>query len=275
MKRIFSLAYLSASRLNPVQAMDVAAQTGYACVGLRLWPNAPGEPCQALLGQPALMREALAAQRDTQVGVFDVEIIRIQADFDLPRWVRLLEAGAALQAQAVLVAGDDPDRARLADHLAQLCERMRPFGLCANLEFMPWTAVPNAATAQALLHAAGSPVNARILVDALHFGRSRTSLEDIRAIPSHWLQYAQINDAMAGLGFSKDELIHTARCARLLPGEGTVDLLGLFQALPPDLPISVEIVNQAREALSTPAQWARQCLLASQAVLARLYPEQA
>jgi sugar phosphate isomerase/epimerase len=146
---------------------------------------------------------------------------------------------------------------------------MAPFGLTADLEFMPWTAVPDARSALALVKAAGSPDNAGILVDALHFGRSHSTLDDIRAIPRSLLHYAQICDGEAGIHFSHEQLIHTARCERLLPGEGNIDLQGLFAALPPDLPVSVEVVNLPREA-SIPAQpWAGQCLAASRRVLAQ------
>jgi sugar phosphate isomerase/epimerase len=77
------------------------------------------------------------------------------------------------------------------------------------------------------------------------------------------LHYAQICDAEAGLHFSTEQMIHTARCERLLPGDGTIDLPGLFNALPADLPISVEVVNLAREAQASPAEWAALCLAAS------------
>ena len=86
-----------------------------------------------------------------------------------------------------------------------LCEAMRPYGLTANLEFMPWTAVPHAQSALRIVTNAGMPSNAGILVDALHFGRSTTSLDDIRAIPRQLLHYAQICDAQAGLNFSTEE----------------------------------------------------------------------
>ena len=113
MNRIYSLAYLSSHRCTPVQAIQVAAQAGYNFVGLRLWPNAPGAPQQHLLGQPEALREVLAAQRDTGVGVFDLEIIRIGEQFDPHSWDALYDAGAALKAKAILVAGDDSDEARL------------------------------------------------------------------------------------------------------------------------------------------------------------------
>ncbi|MBK6388751.1 MAG: sugar phosphate isomerase/epimerase [Rhodoferax sp.] len=263
MSRVYSLAYLTSRRCSPPEAIRIAAANGYAHVGLRLWPNAPGAPQQHLLGLPDVLRETVAAQQDTGVGVFDLEIIRIGEGFDPHAWDALYDAGAALKARAILVAGDDSDEVRLTASYAHLCEVMKPYGMTADLEFMPWTAVPDARSALRVIHNAGKPANAGILVDALHFGRSSTTLEDIRAIPSELLHYAQICDAPAGTHFTTEQMIHTARCERLLPGDGNIDLKGLFDALPADLPVSVEIVNFEREAATTPTQWAAICLAAS------------
>jgi sugar phosphate isomerase/epimerase len=263
MSRIYSLAYLTSHRCTPPEAVRVAAANGYAYVGLRLWPNAPGAPQQHLLDQPEVLRETQAAIRDTGVGIFDVEIIRIDAGFDPHTWDALYQACAALKAKAILVAGDDPDEARLTASYARLCEVMAPYGLTADLEFMPWTEVKNAKSALRIVNNAGTPANAGILVDALHFGRSTTTLDDIRAIPRELLHYAQICDAEAGTHFTTEQMIHTARCERLLPGDGTIAVQALFDALPADLPISVEVVNFAREATANPAEWAGICLAAS------------
>ena len=267
MSRAYSLAYLTSHRCTPAEAITVASQTGYSFVGLRLWPNAPGAPQQHLLDQPHALRETLAAQRDTGVGVFDMEIIRIGDNFDPHTWDALYDAGAALKAKAILVAGDDANEERLTEHYARLCEVMKPFGMTADLEFMPWTAVKDAKSALRIVQNAGMPANAGILVDALHFGRSTTTLDDIRAIPRELLHYAQICDATAGLNFSDEELIHTARAERALPGEGSIDLKGLFATLPQDLPISVEVVNHAQARALGALAWARLCLEKTKQVL--------
>lgn len=263
MQRIHSLAYLSSHRCTPPEAVRVAARQGYQAVGLRLSPNAPGAPCQRLLGDPLILRETQAALADTGVGVFDIEIIRIGEAFDTAAWQPLLEASAALGARAVLVAGDDPDESRLADNYARLCALMQPYGLTADLEFMPWTPVRDARTALRVVQRAGVPPNAGILVDALHVGRSTTTPDDLRAIPRTLLHYAQVCDAQAGLHFTPEAMIHTARCERLLPGEGSIDIRSIFDALPADLPVSVEVIHLEREKSADPDAWAATCLAAS------------
>jgi sugar phosphate isomerase/epimerase len=132
---------------------------------------------------------------------------------------------------------------------------------------MPWTTVPDARSALRLVTAAAQP-NGAILVDALHFARSRSCLADVAAIPHDRLNYAQICDPPAAIPDTVEGPIHTARCERLLPGEGGIDLAGLFATLPGDLPISVEIPNEQRAPALGPEEWARQALAASRAVLA-------
>ncbi len=275
MTRSYSLAYLTSYTCTPPEAIRLASQSGYGFVGMRLWPNAAGAPQQFLIGKPDVLRETLAAQKDTGVGVFDLEIIRIGTDFDPAMYRPLLDVGAALGAKAVLVAGDDLDKSRLVDSYAKLCEFMQPYGITADLEFMPWTAVKTANDAMRLIKQAGSPSNAGILVDALHFGRSHTTLADIKAIPRELLHYAQICDAEAGTHFTTEQLIHTAREERLLPGEGTIDVRGLFETLPSDLPMSVEIVHKPRMAEVSPHDWAQHCLQKTRESLRLINPAHA
>ena len=265
--RTYSLAYLTANASTVPQAVGIAAELGYAYVGLRVQPNGPGAPFQTLIGDAAVLRETQAVMRDTGVGVYDLEIIRIGEHFNVSDQTALMDIGQTLGAKAVLVAADDTNEQRLADNYARLCEAMRPYGLTGDLEFMPWTAVKDAKQAMRVIELAGCPSNSGILVDALHFGRSTTTLQDIAAIPRELLHYAQMCDATAGLNFTTDELIHTARQERLLPGEGNIDLKGLFATLPQDLPVSVEIVNLERSQPIGDKAWAKLALDASKKLL--------
>jgi sugar phosphate isomerase/epimerase len=265
--RTYSLAYLTANASTVPQAIGIAAELGYAYVGLRVQPNGPGAPFQTLIGDVAVLRETQAVMRDTGVGVYDLEIIRIGEQFKVSDHAALMDIGKTLGAKAVLIAADDANESRLADNYAALCDAMRPYGLTADLEFMPWTAVKDAKSAMRVVELAGRPSNAGILVDALHFGRSTTSLQDIAAIPREWLHYAQMCDAQAGLNFTTEELIHTARQERILPGEGNIDVTGLFATLPQDLPVSVEIVNLERSKPMGDKAWAELCLNATKKAL--------
>lgn len=267
MARAFSLAYLTAAPLAPPEAIRLAARLGYAAVGLRITPAAPGGAFSPLIGDKALLRATQAALRETGVRVFDVEIIRIDQDFVPEAYGAFLDVCGAVGAKAILVAGDDPDENRLTGRFARFCEMAAPFGLTANLEFMPWTGVKDAKSALRIVEAAGQ-ANGRVLVDALHAARSTTTPADIAAIPANRLAYAQICDAPAGIPATEADLIHTARCERLLPGEGGINLAGIFGALPADLPVSVEIPHDIRKAALGVEEWSRQALAAAKAMLA-------
>ena len=269
MEPVFSLAHLTVLSLVPAEVVSVAARAGYAFAGLRLLPATPGGVAYPLMDEPAMLRETLARPRDTGVGVFDVEIVRIDEGFDVAPLLPFIEVAAKLGARAMLVAGDDPDEARLANSFAALCDAARDFDLTANIEFMPWTAVPDAASAARLVDAAGRPPNAGMLIDAIHFARSGTRLDEIESLPREWLNYAQMCDAPAAAPPTRDGLIHAARHERLLPGEGGIDLQGLFGRLPADLPISLEIPNDARAGAVGHAEWARLAIESARRVLKR------
>ncbi|MDE2364392.1 MAG: sugar phosphate isomerase/epimerase [Hyphomicrobiales bacterium] len=266
MSRIFSLAYLTAAPLSPPDVVALAAELGYGAVGLRALPAAPGGDFDPLLADKALVRETIARIRDTGVGVFDVEIVRLAADFAVKRFEPFLELCGELGAKAVLVAGDDPDEARLTASFAAFCDAAAPYGLSADLEFMPWTAVADARAALRIVERAARP-NGGVLVDALHAGRSATTTADIAAIPRNYLHYAQICDAPVPTPRTNEELIFTARCARLLPGEGGIDLAGIFAALPADLPVSIEVPNDERKPAAGVKAWSRDALAAARAAL--------
>jgi sugar phosphate isomerase/epimerase len=267
--RALSLAHLTLLGLAPADLIDVAARAGYPFVGLRLLPAAPGGPAYPLMNDAVALRETLARMAASGVRVFDLEIVRLDERFDVARLLPLLEVGARLGARTVLVGADDTDAARRARSYAALCEAARGFGLAACIEFMPWTAVKNLRDATQLIEMAGRPANAGLLVDALHFARSQSTLHEVAALPREWLHYAQICDAPAEIPASVDGLIHTARAQRQLPGEGGIDLVGLLRALPGDLPLSVEVPDPQRAAAVGPRAWAEQALQAARAVLAQ------
>jgi sugar phosphate isomerase/epimerase len=240
--RKYSLAYLTSAPLSPLGAIALAARTGFDHVGIRIMPASVDGEFSPLIQDKALLKATQASLSDHGISVFDVEIVRLNEHFDIRNFSGFLETCSALKARAVLVAGDDPDETRLTDNFAAFCVAAKPHGVTADLEFMPWTAVKSASQALRIVQNAGQE-NGGILVDAVHFGRSRTSLDDLRAIPPSMLHYTQLCDATAGTGFSVPEMIQTARHERLYPGQGTVDIAGMLSSLPADLPISIEIPN--------------------------------
>ncbi|MEQ1647318.1 MAG: sugar phosphate isomerase/epimerase [Hyphomicrobiaceae bacterium] len=266
MSRAYSLAYLTAADLLPADMIRLAARLGYSNVGIRILPVAPGADFAPLIEQPERLRETQAAMQDTGVTVFDVEIVRIGAAFKTSDYARFLETIASLNARAILVAGDDTDEARLTASFAKFCEAARQYNITADLEPMPWTEVPNVPTAHRIVKNAAQP-NGGVLIDALHYARSKSTLTDVAAIPRQHLHYAQICDASAEIPNTTEGLIHTARNARLLPGDGGIDLRGLFATLPSDIPVSIEIPNNVERARLGNEEWARRALAAAKRII--------
>jgi sugar phosphate isomerase/epimerase len=259
MARAYSMAYLTSAPLGPLQAIELAASLGYAHVGLRIAPASAGGECAPLIADAALLDAVRASLAASGVTVFDVEIVRLAADFAVDAVRPFLDVCGKLDAKAVLVAGDDPDEGRLTASFAAFCEAALDVGVTADLEFMPWTAVPDCRTARRIVEAAGQP-NGRILVDSLHAARSATTLAELAALPRGVLSYAQICDAPGEIPTTVEGLIHTARCARLLPGDGGIDLKAMFAALPQDLPVSIEIPNDVGKSERGVTEWAREAL---------------
>lgn len=236
-----SLAFLTTFDVGPVEAVRIAAKAGYQMVGLRILPAAAsGEPDYPLLTDDRLLSEVQAALADTGLTLGDVEIIRLKADNDWALFERFCDRCAALGARHVLVAGDDAEHARLTASFARFCDMAKTRNLTCDLEFMPWTGVPNLAVASRIVEGAGRS-NGGVLVDALHYDRSETTLDEIAALSPARINYAQLCDGAIPFDPSDAGLIHVARAERLFPGEGGIDLVGLVRSIPDGVTISVEV----------------------------------
>nr|WP_271212410.1 TIM barrel protein [Rhodococcus wratislaviensis]GLK38907.1 xylose isomerase [Rhodococcus wratislaviensis] len=263
------LAALTVLDTAPLQQVDLAEKHGFDTIGIRLLPAAPGTTAYPLHEDDAALDALVRRLDDSPIEVFDLEIIRLGADFDPKSYVPLLEAGARLGAKAVLVGGDDRDRSRLTDSYARLAELCAQYGIVASLEFMPWTAVPDATTAVEIVSQADGPARS-VLVDGLHVGRSSTTLDDLAAIPREWLHYAQMCDGSVPAPTDDAELIRQAREERLVPGSGGIPLADIWSTLPAGLPVSIELPNEPlRQVVGTDA-WLARLVAATREVLAQV-----
>ncbi|WP_440206032.1 sugar phosphate isomerase/epimerase family protein [Acinetobacter oleivorans] len=242
MSREYSLSFLTVADVSPVEAVKIAAKCGYAAVGLRLLPAAPNEVDYPILNDSKLIKETKAALNDTGVRIADVEIVRITQDFEPRKYLQFLSTAEQLGARHILVAGNDPEQSRLIHHFAQFCELSKQFDLSCDLEFMPWTNVKNLAQAEYIVNQSGQE-NAAILIDALHFDRSDSTLEQIKALNPKQLNYVQLCDGFAEYDPSDEGLIKIARSNRLVPGQGEIDLVGLIRALPKEIMLAAEAPN--------------------------------
>ncbi len=251
----FSLAYLTVFDATPPEAIKIAAQCGYTHVGVRLLPASTEGPFP-LLSDNALLAETKAVMADTGVKVADIEIIRIGEHFNPAATEAFLARGAELGASNILVAGDDEDYHRCTDNYAKFCQLAAQYGMTADLEFMPWTKVPDLTAAKQIVEQANQP-NAGILIDALHFDRSSTTLEQIATLDPSLIHYVQFCDGLKEYDPAHEQLIAIARGQRLNPGEGGIDLKGLLNVIPKDTVLSLEIPHLERARIFTPLERAR------------------
>jgi len=269
MKRPISLAALTVLELTPPEMVTCAAEAGYSHVGIRLLPATPTEPQYDIVGDTPLLREVEARLADTGIKVLDVEIFRLKPETRVADYEAAIATAARLGASELLLAGNDPDEARLIDTFGKFCDLADSYGLSAGLEFMPWTDAKNLVQAARIVEATGRE-NAAVLIDPFHFSRSRSRIEDIASVPASRFHYLQFCDVPAAIPPTMDEILAQARTERLFPGEGGVDLPGLLRALPRDIPLSLEIPTHTLAQTVGATERARRALAATRRVLALL-----
>lgn len=258
------LAQLSLVGTAPPDLVLIAAVAGFDFIGVRVRPVTPVErPYDLSPGSP-LLRDTLDRMRNTGVTVRDIEFLLLDGSDQREAWLRMMEAGQALGATSLTVACADQDTSRAAGTLARMTEDGRGFGVVPTLEPISYQAVRSVPDAAELARQAGC----RIVVDALHCRR-------VGGTPAQLHQHAdvvemlQLCDGPAQRPATREGLVHESRAERGIPGEGGFDLPALVAAVPPDVPVSVEVPSERHLAELGEKGWARRLHDAAQAVLTR------
>jgi len=272
MTRSLSLAALTVLELTPPEMVTCAAEAGFSHVGIRLLPATPTEPQYDIVGDTPLLREVERRLADTGVKVLDVEIFRLKPETRATDYESAIATAARLGASDLLLAGNDPDEARLTDSFAAFCDLAESYGLGAGLEFMPWTDAKDLLQGARIVERAGRQ-NGSVLIDPFHLSRSRSRVEDIATIPSSRFRVMQFCDVPAAIPPTMDAILAEARAERLFPGDGDVDLVGLLRAVPRDIPLSVEVPTHTLAKTVGATERARRALAATKRVLAQLDAE--
>jgi sugar phosphate isomerase/epimerase len=237
--RIVSLAHLTLAGSGPLELIDAAAQAGFDHIGMRIVPPTADTRMVSPLGDAVLRAAILRRLADARTKLLDIEAFWLSPSFEVAAAERAFAFGAEMGAQYAIVAGNDPERARLLERLDALCELAASYSMRVSLEFIPYSEVRTIADASACVSAIKRP-NAGLLVDALHLSRSGGSPADLVAIPSGQLHYLHLCDAPAAPPPTLDLVRAEARGDRLYPGEGELPLAGLIAAVPANLPIAIE-----------------------------------
>ncbi|WP_026536869.1 sugar phosphate isomerase/epimerase family protein [Arthrobacter sp. 9MFCol3.1] len=255
--RPIGLAQLSLLNTAPPELVGIAAQAGFDFIGARVRPVTPTErPYNLQPGSP-MLRDTLSRMQDTGVTVRDIEFLLLDGSDQREAWLRMMEAGQALGASSLTVAGADPDSARLIGTLARMAEDGRGFGITPTLEAISYQPVASIAQAADIARQAGC----RIVVDTLHFNRyngpgAAAQWEELRA-NRDLVPLLQLCDGPAERPGNRETLVIESRSERGVPGEGEFGLVAAVAALPASLPVSAETPSDRRVAELGELGWAR------------------
>ena len=170
-----------------------------------------------------MLRETKARMADTGIRVLDIEVLRLTPETDIAALEPFMATGAELGARSCADRAFGPEFGRLSDTLARVADLAGRYGLSAVLEFFPWTDVNSLGVARRIVDTAGR-ANCGILVDALHFDRSESTLDRAGRHPASLLPFMHLCDCPAEKPATLEGLLHNGRAERLPPGEGGIDL---------------------------------------------------
>lgn len=250
--RKLALAPTSLPEARPMEFIAAARVAGFDGVGLRL-NRSPGLPFHPVAGNAALTREMKRALADANLFVLDVLSFYLQPATDFAGFEPGLQLGAEMGAKYAMVIGDDPDWPRLRDNFGRFCDQAGRVGLSAVIEFVAYRPLATLELAQRIVAETGRE-NAVICVDPLHFARSGGKPADVKRVAPRLLPYMQLSDGVLFPGEPPAQ--RKAPGERRMPGEGTLPLKELLAAMPPGIPLSVEVAT-AETAKMPPVDWAR------------------
>jgi sugar phosphate isomerase/epimerase len=150
------------------------------------------------------------------------------ADAEAEQFAELVQSTGATKVLACTMEPSLADFGAAQRHLGALAERLGSLGAQVCLEFLPWSGVPDLATAWRLLESL--PPTAGITLDMWHWVRQPGGPNPalLSAIPGERIGYVQLCDVPAVVG---DDPLADAMANRLLPGDGVVDFAEVFGIL--------------------------------------------
>lgn len=232
MKKTYSLVHLTDISCPPAKMIHVAANAGYDTVSLRTIPmGLPGELSFDIARDKKLFNETKKAVEETGVVINDIENAKIYDGVNMKSYEPCIEAAAKLGIKHVLTNIWTPDKAFYTEKFCELCEMASKYGQNVNVEFVTWSSVKDLKTAKELLENSGCK-NVGIVIDVLHFYRSRCTLEELDNMPKKWFNYIHLCDCEKEIPTDEESLIHTGRAERLYPGEGVIDMKGIAEKVP-------------------------------------------
>jgi sugar phosphate isomerase/epimerase len=224
--------------------VQIAAETDYDFVSLRLAPVTEDEPAFPFTTNPAFVADVVKALDEYGVSVLDVELIRTDPGTKTADWQDFVAVAEELGARHVITQIPEPDIGKAVETFQEICDLGARSGMTVDLEFIPWTHTSDLATAVEIVTHAGTP-NGAVLVDTLHFARSESSLTGLAELPEKLVNFVQLCDADDVRSIDDQEFIRVARSDREPPGQGNLDLRSIVETMP-RVPYALEVPNDVR-----------------------------
>lgn len=252
------LECLSAFGQPPVEFIRIAGELGCGHVSLNLSGSAnrlAPYPDYSIRNDAVLRHEISAALQGAGVRLSLLEGFALMPDTTPTDMAPLLDIAAELGARAICAVSLDRDMARRQDRFAELTELAGERGLLATTE-VGAGALRNLDAAVDVARHVGSPHFA-LLIDTMHFFRSGSSVDDLRALDPAWIGHVQLCDVPmpATIASYMDEALYERRC----PGDGDLPLEPFLARLPAGVPIGLEVPirSEAEAGIGTKARLAR------------------
>lgn len=262
----YSLVHLTNIICPPPEMIRVAAAAGFDAVSLRTIPmGVKGEKPFDIAKDPILLRETRRAAKESGVQLHGTENARIGSGVDVADYEPALAAAAELGIHHILTNIWTDDRSFYTEQFCRLCELAARYEQTVNVEFVTWASVKTLQQVKELLLASGKQ-NVGVVVDCLHFYRSRVRLEELEDCPRNWFHYAHLCDCEGPVPTDEASLIHTGRAERLYPGEGVVPIKEIISRIP-EAVRGVEVPHLVRVERDGYEKHARRALEAAKACM--------
>lgn len=261
MTRKYSIAHLTWINWTPPEMIYNTHLIGYDCVSLRtISQGLPGEICHDISNNNELFRLTKQALKDTGMQINDIELAKIDENtIYIKKYEPHLEAAAKLGVRNIVTNIWTPNKAFYTEKFAELCDLAAQYEMSVNLEFVTWANVCDLKAAKELIREVKKQ-NAYIVLDTLHFYRSRVTMAELRDTPQNLIKIVHVCDAGKEIPADKKSLVHTGRAERLHVGEGTINIAGIVKSLNEDVLLCVEMPNVERVRQIGPVEHARRSL---------------
>jgi len=269
---VMSLATLCANpfelTLDQLESSLVATADA-GCTGISVWPFTLGMAGVDAAWLVDRLEELQLSHPVTEAAFGWLNPDRDAAAAEIAGLGEFANAVGSKELVAVTMESTLPPMDDVAARFSNLCQAAADAGLQVSVEFLPWTGIPDLATAWEVVERADC-ANVGIMVDMWHWLRQPggPSPDLLRQIPSEMLRVVQLCDAPDELPSDMDMATETMT-ARLLPGDGAVDFAEVLGILADSgaTPIWFPEVFSSPLAAAGPQAMAHQVVAATRSVL--------